>query len=301
MTTRLLAALFAVLLTLTGCGADGPTADDQSAIEEDNGAGDATENEDDVDSGGADKGKNAKPGAAGTGEGAGENDDGTRVAGRGGGGGAESGDDDGSSSWYPQQGVYTYAQSGWEEFCDATSCNKDDLPNTQEVRTSYKEQRANAVVVVTEAEASDNRFVRTTTRHTPDGAFVTNVYIKFSYQNTSFNNSYEPDPPVEVLRLPLESGMSWSGEWSDRTSGDYEIEVGAREAVKAGGRTVQAFPLHSLTHFRGDFDGTSRVTVWIDPATAAVVKTKGAIDVDSFFGTYRSEFTATLRDGPAYH
>ncbi len=297
MTTRLLIALFTALLMLIACGPDAPTSAEGPAAEETEGDGDAAQNEDD-DSKSDSDGKGQGKRAAGTGEGT-ENDDGTRVAG--GSDGGEGGEDDGSSSWYPQQGIYTYAQRGWEEFCDATSCDKQDLPPTQEIKTTYKEHSADAVVVVTEAEASDNRFVRTTTRHTPGGAFVTNVYIKFSYQNTSFNNSYEPEPPVEVLRLPLESGMRWSGEWSDRTSGDYEIEVGSRETIKVGGRSVQAFPLHSVTHFRGDFDGTSTVTVWIDPATAAAVKTKGGIDVDSFFGTYRSEFTATLRDGPAYH
>ncbi|MDQ3963954.1 MAG: hypothetical protein M3277_08615 [Actinomycetota bacterium] len=296
MTMRSLAGLFALLLFLTGCGPDAPTSADE-AIEESDGEDETAQEEDDGDKESDGDEKGTKPGRSGSGEGA-ENDDGTRVAG--GGGGGEGGEDDGSSSWYPQQGVYTYAQSGWEEFCDATNCDKHDLPSTQEVKTTYKERSANVVVVVTEAEASDNRFVRTTTRHTPDGAFVTNVYIKFDYQNTSFNNSYEPEPPVEVLRLPLESGMNWSGEWSDRTSGDYEIEVGERSSVKVGGRMVQAFPLRSVTHFRGDFDGTSTVTVWIDPATAAIVKTKGGIDVDSFFGRYRSEFSATLRDGPSY-
>lgn len=298
MTTRSLAGLFALLLFLTGCGADAPTSAD-GTVEATDGDNETSERDDEGDTESDANGKGSKPGGSGTGEGAGENDDGTRVAG--GGGGGEGGEDDGSSSWYPQQGVYTYGQSGWEEFCDATSCNKEDLPPTQEVKTTYKEQGADAVVVVTAAEASDSRFVRTTTRHTPDGAFVTNVYIKFDYQNTSFNNSYEPEPPVEILRFPLESGMDWSGEWSDRTSGDYEVVVGPRTAVKVGGRTVQAFEIRTFTRFRGDFDGTSNVTVWIDPATAAVVKTKGTIDVDSFFGTYRSEFTATLRDGPSYH
>lgn len=294
---RLLGALFAALLLLTtACGSDEPTAADGTVEQEGDENEGASGDDDDAARSGKDKSSD-KMGAKGTGEGA-ENDDGTRVGG--GSDGGEGGDDDESSSWYPQRGVYTYAQSGWEEFCDATSCDKQDLPPTQDVETTYKEQSPSAVVVVTAAETSDSRFVRTTTRHTRDGAFVTNVYIKFSYQNTSFNNSYEPEPPVEILRLPLERGMQWSGEWSDRTSGDYEIEVGEREAVEVGGRTVHAFPLHSVTHFRGDFDGTANVTVWIDPATAAVVKTKGGMDVDSFFGTYRTEFTATLREGPSY-
>ena len=292
---RIGGAAFAVLLLLVACGPDEPTA----AVDPGEQAGEETEapdNDDGADGAGDDK-SGGSGGARGPGEGA-ENDDGTRVGG--GSVGGEGAEDDSSSAWYPRQGVYTYGQSGWEEFCDATSCDKQDLPATKDVKTTYKEQSPSVVVVVTEAETSDNRLMRTTTRHTREGAFVTNVYIKFDYQNTSFNNSYEPEPPVEVLRLPLESGMRWSGEWTDRTSGDYEIAVGPRTAVKVGGRTVQAFEVRSVTRFRGDFDGTANVTVWVDPATAAVVKTKGSMDLDSFFGTYRTEFTATLREGPAY-
>lgn len=291
---RIGSAVCAVLLLLVACGPDEPTAAEGPGEQ----AGEETaapDNDDGADGAGDDK-TDGSGGARGPGEGA-ENDDGTRVGAKSGG---EGGEDDSSSAWYPQQGVYTYDQSGWEEFCDATSCDKQDLPATQDVKTTYKEQSPSVVVVVTEAETSDNRLVRTTTRHTREGAFITNVYIKFDYQNTSFNNSYEPEPPVEILRLPLESGMRWSGEWTDRTSGDYEIAVGPRTAVKVGGRTVQAFEVRSVTRFRGDFDGTANVTVWVDPATAAVVKTKGSMDLDSFFGTYRTEFTATLRDGPAY-
>lgn len=213
---------------------------------------------------------------------------------------AEGGEDDASSSWYPGKGVYTYGQTGWEEFCDATSCEKQDLPPTQEVKTFYDSLSSNEVVVVTEAEASRSRFVRTTTRHTPKGAFVTEVYLRFNYEGVSFNNSYQPEPPVEIVRLPLRAGMKWSGEWKDDTSGDYAIDVDPREAVSVGGRTVQAFPLHAVTHYRGEFDGSSTTTVWVDPATAAVVKTVGEISVESFFGKYRSNFRATLRSGPGY-
>jgi hypothetical protein len=212
----------------------------------------------------------------------------------------ETGDDDSSSAWYPQQGVYTYNQSGSEEFCDASRCDKQDLPPTQDVKTTYKSRSAGEVVVVTEAHASDSRFVRTTSRHTPGGAFVTDVYLKFDYEGVSFNNSYQPQPPVETLRFPLRSGMQWAGEWEDKTSGNYQIRVGEKEAVSVGGRSVQAFRLETVTHFRGEFDGSAIVTIWIDPATAAPVKTVGKLDVKSFFGEYRSQFRATLSSAPGY-
>lgn len=285
---RAVALLSLLALLLTACGGDAPapTAEASAPAEKEQKESAGTKGKSEKESARTSAGKRS-----------------SKKAGRTSGNGpatAEGGEDDASSSWYPGKGLYTYGQTGWEEFCDATSCEKQKLPPTQEVKTFYERASSNEVVVVTEAEASRSRFVRTTTRHTPKGAFVTKVFLKFDYEGVSFSNSYQPEPPVEIVRLPLQQGMKWSGEWKDDTSGDYTIEVGGKEAVSVGGRTVQAFPLHTVTNYRGEFDGSSTTTVWVDPATAAVVKTDGEINVKSFFGTYRSNFHARLRSAPGY-
>ena len=291
--SRGLAFLLVLVLGLTACGGDSPTSTNEAAEAEDQ--GDADDGEGRPNKKSADFGKTDEGG-----EGA---DDGERVGGsgdKGDTGTVEGSEDDSSSAWYPAAGMYTYTQSGWEEFCDASRCDKQDLPPTQDVKTTHKSRSSNEVVVVTEAEASDSRFVRTTTRHTPEGAFITDVFLRFDYEGVSFNNSYQPEPPVEILRLPLRTGMEWAGQWEDKTSGNYQIKVGPKESVSVGGRSVQAFRVNTVTHFRGEFDGSAMVTIWVDPATLAPVKTKGKLDVKSFFGTYRSEFSATLRSAPGY-
>lgn len=216
------------------------------------------------------------------------------------GGDQEGAEDDSSSAYYPAAGTYVYAQSGYEEFCDTSSCNKKDLPPTQDVKTSHKQRSGDPVTVVTEAKSSDSRSTRTTTTHSPANALITDVRVKFNYQGFQFENSYQPDPPVESVRYPLRSGMSWSGMWKDSTSGDYSITVGARRSLAVGGGTVQAYPLRTQTTFRGEFDGSADVTVWIDPATAAIVKMSGELQVKSVFGSYHTEFTATLQSAPGY-
>ena len=209
-------------------------------------------------------------------------------------------EDDSSSAYVPAQGTYSYEQSGFEEFCDAATCDRQDLPPTQTVRTSYAGGSDRNVIVVTEARASSNRVTRTTTKHTPEGAWITNVRVKFSYEGVTFDNSYQPDPPVEAVRYPLRSGDRWSGEWRDSTSGEYSIAVGDKEAVTVGDSTVQAFPLLTVTTFHGELDGKATVTVWIDPATAAPVKMEGRLRAKSVFGTYRTEFSAVLESAPRY-
>ena len=224
---------------------------------------------------------------------------------RGGGGGSEPGgeegaEDDGSSAFAPAPGTYTYAQSGHEEFCDASSCERKELPPTQDVATTHERRSQNEVVVVTQADSSTSRSTTTTTRYSRAGALITKVKVRFNYEGFRFDNSYQPDPPVESLRYPLRAGSQWAGRWEDSTSGSYTISVGESRAVTVGSSTVQAFPVRTRTTFEGEFDGTADVISWIDPATAAMVKLEGEIDVKSVFGRYSSEFTANLRSGPGY-
>lgn len=296
MRSHRLGALAVVLvLLLAGCGGDsGPTAaDDQTATQEGSGSEQkqgpgAKRGEDDRNAPGAAK-KDVPPGTSkGDGTSGGES------------GGEGGGEDDYSSAYYPAAGTYVYEQSGYEEFCDSSSCDKEDLPPSQDVKTTHKDRSGDSVTVVTEARSSDSRLTRTTTTHSPANALITNVQVKFNYEGFQFDNSYQPDPPVESIRYPLRSGMSWSGMWKDSTSGDYSIEVGAKRSVSVGGRTVQAYPLRTQTTFRGEFDGTADVTVWIDPATAAIVKMSGELQVKSVFGSYHTEFTATLQSAPGY-
>ena len=295
MKTRFVALAAVVALIFGACGADeqaDPSARDAAQAERGTAALPAPTPSGDTDKrGGPDRKDGPAEGSA---------RDGGRTSSSDGGEGEGAAEDDGSSRWYPQQGVYVYSQSGFEEFCDASGCQRQDLPPTQEVRTTYESVSDGEAVVVTAAQASDNRFVRTTTRHTRSGAFVTHVRLEFDYQGARFNNDYEPEPPVEVARLPLRAGTAWRGQWDARTSGTYSVSVGRRGSVNAGGRMVQAWPLRVETRFRGDFEGTSTVTAWVDPATAAIVKTAGQIDVSSFFGDYKTRFQATLRDAPGY-
>ena len=296
MRTRIVVLSATLMLILGACGGVDPSDPGARAVAEDDRGSAASP--DATVSGEARKQEGRNDKKDGQAEGPGNGGDQAAMGSEGAGEGTA--EDDGSSRWYPQHGVYVYSQSGFEEFCDASGCQRQDLPATQEVRTTYESVSDSEAVVVTAAQASDNRFVRTTTRHTRSGAFVTHVRLEFDYQGARFNNDYEPDPPVEVARLPLREGQHWEGQWDARTSGRYQVEVGPKVPVTVRDRTVQAFELRVRTTFRGDFEGNSFVRFWVDPATAAIVKTAGQIDVSSFFGDYKTRFQATLRDAPGY-
>ena len=282
-----------VLVLLGACSSEQQASPDTDQVESEGPTGDDTAaNEDDIK-----RSPGARPGRSGS-------DGRKKGPGVAAGGGSATedggGEDDGSSAFAPAPGTYVYDQSGFEEFCDATECERQDLPPTQEVATSHKDGSGEAVVVVTEADSSDSRYTKTTTRHTRRHALITNVQVRFNYEGFSFNNSYQPDPPVEAVRYPLREGSSWSGEWKDSTSGEYSIDVGASRSVTVGNATVQAYPVRTRTTFSGEFEGNADVITWIDPATAAVVKIEGELRVKSVFGRYASEFSATLRSAPGY-
>lgn len=210
------------------------------------------------------------------------------------------GEDDGSSALFTAAGDYVYEQSGYERFCSTASCERQELPDRQALTVTVKERSSDSATVVTEAHASDNRLMRTTTRFSRADAVVTEVYARFTYEGFTFENSYQPQPPVESLRLPLSEGRSWSGEWRDSTSGTYRFEVVGRDEVEVSGAAVQAFKIDYEMTFRGEFDGSSSGTVWVDPATKVPVRASGTLDLRSAFGRYTTEATTRLASGPGY-
>ncbi len=219
------------------------------------------------------------------------------------GAGGESGEgneDDSSSAAYPAAGRYSYAQTGWEEFCQAGACERRDLPTTQIVASKVAGRSGGATTIVTEARPSDGRVTRTTLRFTDDLALITRVYVRVSYQGFTFENTYDPQPPVESLRFPMRVGDRWSGRWDARTSGNYSVAVEGRTRLTVGGGAVNAYRVVTATDFRGEFEGRADITLWIDPATKAIVKSVGQMRLRSAFGGYNTDFEINLRDAPGY-
>jgi len=205
------------------------------------------------------------------------------------------------STSYPASGTYTFAQSGYEEFCDsAARCDRERLPARQRVRLVYETRNASSAIVVSEQKASKSRLSRTWVRYTPSGAHITKVYIRFEYSGFGLERTYVPEPPVEALRFPLQAGSEWSGRWRASTSGSYEVTVGKERRIAVRGRDVVAYPVRTTTEFRGDFDGKSRITTYVDRRSKAVIAAEGVLNVTSQFGRYTTVFETRLSGGPGY-
>ena len=332
MRLRRTLALLSTVLLLTACGSDSETpevglensASPGGATAQENGGGEKSDDTNkgskgtkgDGSGGSAKKGGGADVtdtdegdldggGTGDTGGGGGSAPSGGSGGSPGSGGGGTPSSDGGSNrgsgggAMFPASGTYVFAQNGYEEFCAGT-CQKEQLPRRQPVKSSLASRSSGSATVVTEMRSSNSRMTRTTTRFTKSSADITEVYVKFSYSGYQFNQTYRPQPPVESIRFPIVDGDSWSGSWKGDVSGSYSVAVQGREAVSVNGRSVNAAKLQTRTQFRGDFKGTATATVWVDPKTKAIVKTAGNLAVESNFGSYSTAFSTVLTSGPGY-
>lgn len=295
---RSVAAVTALLLLFGGCSDPQGTEPGEAAAsaEPDDGATEAPgggKGDDGKDKGG---GGSGKPGGGDDGSDGSDGEPGD--SGDGGDDGSGDGGDDALP--YPAEGEYTYAQDGTEEFCQGPSCEKRQLPDTQTVDVTYAEQSGDTATVVTKTVSSEGQTLTTTTRYTPEGAYITKVVIDFSYGSFNFSQTYEPQPPVEALQFPLRPGKRWSGKWSARTSGDYKMRVTAIETFEIDDEPTKVYKISSVTNFRGDFSGRAQTTLWLDWETKSLIKSDGKIAVASGFGEYTSSFTTLIQFGPGY-
>ena len=201
---------------------------------------------------------------------------------------------------FPEAGTYVYSQSGTEEFCAGAKCDREKLPPTERQVSKITGRSNGTTTIVTEVRSTDGRYVRTTIDYSNDVAAITEVYYSFSYDGFSFSDDYKPDPPVRSVLFPLSVGRSWSGSWDAKTSGTYSMKVASVDDVDVAGSSARAFRLDTSEHFSGEYKGTAAITVWIDPATKAVVKTSGALRLSNSLGSYDTNFTTQLQQGPGY-
>ena len=118
-----------------------------------------------------------------------------------------SNEDDGSSAAYPAPGSYTFSQEGYEEFCQAANCEREQLPPRQPVSIATEQEGPDGAVVVMEIRAG-NRVFRTTTRFNREHALITKAYVRVAYSGFTFEETYSPRPPVDSLRFPITAGES---------------------------------------------------------------------------------------------
>ena len=103
-------------------------------------------------------------------------------------------------------------------------------------------------------------------------------------------------PSVKLMR----AGREWKASWKAGTSGDYRARVTGVDALKVGGKTIDAYRVETLTNFRGDLKGKASIVTWVDAKTRAIVATNGALNLSASYGSYNTNFETSLRSAPGY-
>ncbi|HEU4480684.1 MAG TPA: hypothetical protein VFS18_02265 [Actinomycetota bacterium] len=201
----------------------------------------------------------------------------------------------------PAAGRYSYVQTGWEELCQAAGCDRSDLPPNQAMEISFRHRGAERAEYISETRNTGSRTQKLTYEVRPNKAFITGLASSFSAGGFRYTTEIVPDPAVVAAIFPLEVGRSWSGSWEDRNDdvdGTYRFEVAARDRFRVGGREENVVVIDVRLDLTGELEGFNEMRLWIVPRDLTVAATKGSVDVDSQYGTYRSRFTTSYRSGP---
>jgi hypothetical protein len=201
----------------------------------------------------------------------------------------------------PAAGSYTYTQSGWEELCQASNCDRSDLPPSNSVQISFQEKRADRATFISETDGSGSRSQAITYDVRREGAFITK--LESTFRNGAFSLTAEvvPAPPVLAARFPFQTGDSWSGKWVDRngkTDGSYAFRVIGRDRMSIDGRDEEVVVLDMEMDLSGEYRGRNDMRLWVIPDRFTIAASKGFTEVESQYGTYRSRFSTSYRSGP---
>lgn len=211
-------------------------------------------------------------------------------------GSGEGGSDGGFA--LPPEGSYGYSQEGYEEFCQGQACDRTPLPNTQRVDIDHGE-RSGSTAMLTSVAHQSSRTTNTTDYRVTDGLVeITRLAVEVNYNGFRYAETYEPQPPIHALELPLRAGARWSGSWDAQVYGNYAFHVQARESIQAAGRTFDAFRIRTDVDLHGELEGFVKATIWIDPETGGILKSESLTHTKSALGTYEALVNITLTSTP---
>ncbi|MGI8775031.1 MAG: hypothetical protein ACR2KQ_08480 [Actinomycetota bacterium] len=199
----------------------------------------------------------------------------------------------------PPPGGYTFAQEGWEELCQAGTCDRYDLAPRQRIEVVHRS--ADGSLFRTTTRSSGSREQSIDYELTPNRLVIDRIRSEFEYGAFRTTSEIVPRPSILAARLPLRVGDSWSGQWSDRNGevdGSYSFEVIEKASMTAAGRPRDVFVMKMSMTFRGEFSGSTDMKVWLDPDEAMIAASRGRTEITSSLGTYRTRFTTSLTGEP---
>lgn len=196
-------------------------------------------------------------------------------------------------STLPPAGEHLFSQRGWEEYCQAASCDRTDLPGelTSTIERSSKRSFSSRA-----RSGSNEQTI--SYRLESDRLVMEEIANHSAYRGFSYETIVTPEPGIVSLRLPVEPGMSWSGNWKDKrggTNGSYSVRVIEGLAASHRGSEEKAYKVELKLFFKGEIEGFTTVVATVAERDLMVLATVGRTEATTQFGTYRSEFATAYR------
>lgn len=187
----------------------------------------------------------------------------------------------------PRSGVYTWDTEGYEQ---APGLRRQ-LPEESHsiIKRTGKHSWTEHQIYSEQREQWLELFL------SPKGVGSTSVRNRVEFGPITNDSTIAFDPPVFFMSFPNEVGKRWGGEWSGKTSGDYQAHTERRTTMVIGGVRVKVWVTKVHMNFRGEVNGESTVRLWAAPEHRMVVKQWQVTDVEAGPGTYHSEWTRVLR------
>jgi hypothetical protein len=187
----------------------------------------------------------------------------------------------------PRSGVYTWDTDGYEE---APGLHRELPEESHSIIQRTGERTWTEHQIYSEQREQWLKLFLS-----PDGVGCTSVRNRVQFGPIEEDNTIPFEPPALFLSFPNEVGKRWGGEWSGRTSGDYQAQTLEKTSIVIGGVRVKVWMTEVEMHFRGEVEGESTVRLWAAPEYRMVVKQWQVTDVKSGPGNYHSEWTRVLR------
>lgn len=188
----------------------------------------------------------------------------------------------------PKSGVYTFDTEGYER---APGGLRRDLPKESHsivTRTGKRSWTEHQIY-------SEQREQWLELDLSPEGVSADSVRNRVEFGPIEEDSTIHFNPAAFFLSFPQKVGQTWGGEWTGKTSGDYQARTFDHGWMKIGGERVEFYAVEVHMNFHGEVEGESTVRLWSVAEYRMVVKQWQVTEVDAGPGNYYSEWTRTLR------
>ncbi|HVL81902.1 MAG TPA: hypothetical protein VM840_09955 [Actinomycetota bacterium] len=186
----------------------------------------------------------------------------------------------------PPPGVYTWQTDGWEEA---------GFRRTYPTETTRIVTPRDARSVTNNHKFSQDHEEWFVLQSTDRGGVMSERRMKITFGPVTVDRTVVFDPPLLGVPIPHQVGARWQGTWTGATSGSYTGETLEKRTVRIGNEDVEVYVNELRMTMRGESEGEVITRLWYSPAHRLMVREEGNYTMRGGPGTYRTEYTITLR------